>query len=770
MRKIQIFLVGGLIGIMLLGCQPDIKIKPVQVIPQPNSIIEKQEAPFILSKKSRIVLADESMLPVAQLLQKVLKIDLSIVVEKNVEVKKGDFNFVYDAGIDSVTDEGYLLNISKSGVLVSAKDPAGLFYAVETIRQLLPVELEIQTIDDIALPALQITDSPRFLWRGMHLDVSRHFMPLEFVKKYIDYLAMYKLNVFHWHLVDGIGWRIEIKSHPGLTDIGAWRVVKEGKKPWQDYEVWREGDNRPKYGGFYTQEEIKEVVAYAKERFITVLPEIELPGHSEVVFQCFPDLVCKDKNHNHLKNIGVYCASNPDSYKLLEEILDEVLELFPSEYIHIGGDEVNKRNWEQCVDCRKLMKKNDYTPHELQSHFVNHFDEYLKAKGRKLIGWHEILEGELSESATIMYWGGENGVSGNLKKGHPMVLTTGSHLYFDHYQSLSKREPKAFGGYASLKKVYNYRPVPEDLEQKYKDLVFGVQANVWTEYMPNPERVEYMTMPRMAALSEIAWQKEGTKNWDRFRVKMDEMIRRYQAMNINYAPSAFRPGIQFELDGESKKLKVSLETELIADIYYTIDGSKPIVGVSEKYAEPFVLEKSTTVKALAVKDGKAIVEPETKEAILHKARGAKVTVSPKPTGKYSAQGGYTLVDTDFGGDKWGNGKWLGMLGTDFTTTIEFDEPTEVSKIGFNCIEETAAGIYFPAGLEVAGSSDGVIFNTLKSWRTERETPILRSSDIQTKNFELDFEPTTCKYLKIKSFYQRVPNSGVFIFVDEIIVD
>ncbi len=770
MRKVQIHLIIGFIGIILLSCQPEIKIKPVQIIPQPNSIVERQEAPFILSKKSRIVIEDDSMLAVANSLRRVLKIDLPIFVRTEVKVGKGDFNFIYDSELDSIKPEGYLLDISKDEVTVRARDAAGLFYAVETIRQLLPNELEIQSVQDIAIPSLQISDSPRFQWRGMHLDVSRHFMPLDFIKKYIDYLAMHKLNVFHWHLVDGIGWRIEIKSHPELTDIGAWRVVKEGKRPWQDYEAWKEGDDRQKYGGYYTQEEIKEVVAYAKERYITVLPEIELPGHSEVVFECYPDLICKDSENNPLNNSGVYCASNDKSYQLLEDVLNEVMDLFPSEYIHIGGDEVGKSNWTKCVNCQRLMKKNAYTPNELQSHFVNHFDKYLKTNGRKLIGWHEILEGELSESATIMYWGGEKGVSSNVKKGHPVVLTTGSHLYFDHYQSLSKHEPKAFGGFSSLRKVYDYEPIPEGLEQEFIELILGVQANVWTEYMADPKHVEYMTIPRMAAVAEIAWQAKGTKDWSRFRIKMDEMINRYELLNINYAPSAFRPDIIFDINPVTKQLNVALETELIADIYYSVDGSEPSMSTSVKYSEPFLLDKSATIKAIAIKDGKAMGMSEVKEAILHKARGAKVILDPKPEGKYSAKGGFTLVDTDFGGDKWGNGKWLGTLSTDFTATMEFDQPIDISKIGYSCIEETAAGIYFPAGLEIAVSKDGENFETVKVWNTDRNIPIESSSEIQNQIIELKFKTINCKYLRIKTKYQRVPQTGVFVFVDEIIVE
>ena len=769
MNKNKILLFAGLI-MVLVSCQTKKAMQPVSIVPEPVSIVEKQEKPFVFDVKTRIVIEDESMLPAASFLKKVLKTELPVVYKQNVQAGKKDVVFKMNAELDSLSNEGYKLTVSKAGILIESSGPAGLFYAVESIRQLLPVALENGPVENIAIPALEIIDSPRFKWRGMHLDVSRHFMPVDFVKKYIDYLAMHKLNVFHWHLVDGIGWRIEIKSHPELTGIGAWRVVKEGKQPWQDFEVWKEGDERPKNGGYYTQEEIKEVVAYAKERFITVVPEIEMPGHSEAVLQVFPDLVCKDSKGKSLNNTGVYCAGNPGSYHLLEDILDEVLDLFPSEYIHIGGDEVNKSNWEKCAACTKTMHENGYSAHELQSHFINHFDKYLTAKGRKLIGWHEILEGELSETATIMYWGGINNVANYLKKGHPTVLTTGSPLYFDHYQSLSKYEPKAFGGYAPLKKVYMYEPVPDNLEPEFCDLVMGVQANVWTEYLEKPENVEYMTMPRMAALSEVAWQVKGKKDWEHFRVKVEELLQRYDAMGVNYSGSAFRPDILLKLNPETKNIEVTLESELKADIYYTIDGSEPALETGMLYSGSFDMDKSATVKAITVKNGVVMCRPESMDAVLHKARGAKITVVPEPEGKYRANGASTLVDTDFGGAKWANGRWLGMLETDFVTTIELDGESEISQVGFNCIEETAAGIYFPESIEVSLSSDGEVYKPIKTWKTSRSLPIEKTSDIQVKNILIEFEKTNCKFMKIKCNYQRVPNSGVFVFADEIVVE
>src|SRR5690606_26074286 len=316
------------------------------------------------------------------------------------------------------------------------------------------------------------------------------------------------------------GWRIEIKSHPELTDLGAWRVQREDVSPWEEFEIWREGDPRPKYGGFYTQEEIKEVVRYASGKGITIIPEIEMPGHSKVVLECYPNLRCIDDNGEYLPNTGVYCANLESGYELLEDVLTEVMELFPSEYIHIGGDEVNKRNWQECVRDQALMQQKNYTPEQVQSHFINHFDKFLRDHGRTLLGWHEIQEGNLSPSAAIMYWGGPEGVSKILYAGHPTVLTTGNRYYFDHYQSTSTHEPLAFGGLSTLTQVYEYEPFPSALENQYGDQLLGIQANVWTEYINNPEHVEYMVFPRIAALAESAWTPVDKKNLENFYSKI----------------------------------------------------------------------------------------------------------------------------------------------------------------------------------------------------------------------------------------------------------
>jgi len=767
MRTFNAFFVASII-LLFASCQSKNTIDPIDVIPEPLSVNVIGGSAFEILKSTPIIINDSSMLPAASLLKAILKYDLPVVWQKQ-QGKQPVFIFKLDSNLDSLSREGYQIDVSNHRVVISSAGPEGLFYGVETIRQMLP-PIIANEFSPLQLQACEIIDRPRFSWRGMHLDVSRHFMPKEFIKKYIDYLAMHKLNVFHWHLVDGIGWRIEIKAHPELTDIGAWRKVKPDVQPWQEFEVWRIGDDEPKYGGYYTQDDVREIVAYAAERFITVVPEIELPGHSEVVFQCYPHLACKDANGKPVKGSGVYCASNPKGYQLLENVLDEVMELFPSEYIHIGGDEVDKKNWNQCPDCKYLMKQNAYDGHELQSHFINHFDTYLKSKGRKLIGWHEILEGELSPSATIMYWGGEDGVANCLKEGHPTVLTTGSHLYFDHYQSLSKQEPKAFGGYAPLKKVYDYEPIPAGLDSDLSSLVLGVQANVWTEYMPTEKQVEYMLFPRLAALSEVCWQTEGTKDWSHFRSKMDAMLQRYKAMDINYAYSALRPDISFELNRETKQLKVSIEAELQADVYYTTDGSEPTKESATLYVQPFMLKQSATVKAIALKDGVVTGLTEVREAILHKARGAEVILHSAPMDKYAAQGAYTLVDADFGGDKWGSKKWLGILNKDFEATIVLNEAKDVKQLKMSCIEETGAGIYFPSAIEVYVSNDGERFEQVGAWTSDRIGEIAKTSTISNEHFVVDFDVVNCKYLKVKASYRQVKDQGVFIFVDELIVE
>jgi hexosaminidase len=747
----------------IFSCKAPIQeITELSLIPYPNSLV-KNENYFTLNPKSRIIASSQVEQSIAQMLQEHILDQFGQEIKITANGDDNTIEFKLTKNIEK--EEGYKLYITKNKIRIEGNSPQGLFYGFVSLIQV----FARHDVLPLKIPTFVINDAPRFSWRGLHLDVSRHFFPVSTIKRLIDFMAFHKLNIFHWHLVDGIGWRIQIESRPKLTDIGAWRKVKPGKRPWEDFEVWNEGDQEERYGGFYTQEEVKEVVDYAADKFITVIPEIELPGHSRVVFYCYPELLCEDDKGKKMTGSDVYCAANEESYQLLEDVLDEVLELFPSEYIHIGGDEVNKTNWKNCKHCKRLMSERNYSPEELQSHFVNHFDSYLKDKGRKLIGWHEILEGDLSESSTIMYWGGEKGVDNNLKHGHPTILTTGNILYFDHYQSLSKFEPKAFGGFSPLSKVYNYDPVPDTLDQGRANLILGVQANTWTEYMPNQDILDYRIFPRLAALSEIAWTENQNKDWSRFRGDLIPILQTYEANGIRYAKSAFRPQINIELNPD-KSVNLSITTELPSVIHYTLDGSEPSPENSMKYDGELRLDKDSKIQAISYLNHQILTETESHTLQLHKARGQNVNLISKTYGRYHAKGGESLVDLEFGGAKWGNGKWLGVLNNDFEAVVTLDSSVTISEVTLNCVEETGAGIHFPVKLEAWVSEDGQTYKNFGVVKNDHLTSLKTKSETTTRRFKITGIEVEAKYIKVKADYRRIPDKGVFIFADELIIN
>ncbi len=429
-------------------------------------------------------------------------------------------------------NEGYTIEMDGKKATITSSTPAGIFYGVQSFKQLLPVKPEA---GNLAIPVVEIEDQPTFSWRGNMLDVGRHFFPVSFIKKYIDILAMYKINVFHWHLTEDQGWRIEIKKYPKLTEVSHWReqtVVGHARDS-------KEYDGRG-YGGFYTQEQIKEIVKYAAERYITVVPEIEMPGHTSAVLAAYPNLGCTGGPYKVQEIWGVhgdvYCAGNEETFKFLEDVLDEVCELFPSEFIHIGGDECPKGAWEECPKCQKRIKEEGLADeHELQSYFIKRMEKYLDNKGRRLIGWDEILEGGLPPKATVMSWRGEKGGIEAAKQHHDVVMSPTTHLYFDYYQSEDRdNEPLAIGGFLPLEKVYSYNPLPEELSAEEKKHVLGAQANVWTEYIPSTSHAEYMLLPRLCALSELTWTPAELKNFEDFQKRMEKHYSRLEALGINF--------------------------------------------------------------------------------------------------------------------------------------------------------------------------------------------------------------------------------------------
>jgi hexosaminidase len=496
------------------------------IIPKPNSVIYLKRPITTFEKTINLYNETNNFMNEEEWLKNILFSHFNLEIVKTKKSKKG--KGIYFHKLDSLNENAYRIIINDKKIKLYASSNKGMFYAMQTLLQM------FNSVEDIRFPSVVINDEPSFEWRGMHLDVCRHFFTVEEVKKYIDYLAMYKMNVFHWHLTEDQGWRIEIKRYPKLTEVGAWRNGSMvGHYREQTFDTVR-------YGGFYTQEDIKEVVAYATERHITVVPEIEMPGHALAALSAYPEYSCSGGPFEVAKMWGVfddvYCAGNDSTFTFIQNIFDEVLNLFPSEYIHIGGDECPKTRWKACDKCQKrIADENLKDEHELQSYFIQRIEKYLNSKGRKIIGWDEILEGGLAPNAAVMSWRGTDGGVAAAKQQHYVVMSPGKPCYFDHYQNPNtKEEPIAIGGLNTLKDVFLYQPVPSSLNATEQTYIMGAQANVWTEYMNSFSHVEYMALPRMAAISEVLWSNKNNRNYEEFIQRLNTNVKLLDKLGVNY--------------------------------------------------------------------------------------------------------------------------------------------------------------------------------------------------------------------------------------------
>jgi len=595
-------LIPFLLILLMIGCEDSTNKLDfeISIIPQPQEL-NIEDGHFKLDKNTKI-LVDSDNQEVTKIANYFVKqfntvsgFALNVSVLSENTVPKNSILFTDKNIKTSLGEEGYTLKSNKNNTVLTGT-PHGLFYAVQTLFQLLPAEAySSKTIQNINwyIPSVSIKDKPRFQWRGMHLDVGRHMFPVSFIKKYIDYIAMHKMNIFHWHLTEDQGWRIEIKKYPRLTEIGAWRKGTQIEKT-------DEIDNK-RYGGYYTQEEIREIVAYAEDRFVTVVPEIELPGHSVAALTAYPELSCTGGPFEVRTKWGIsneiYCAGNDSVFTFLENILSEVLELFPSKYIHIGGDEAPKTRWEECVKCQERIKNEALKDeHELQSYFISRIEKFLNSKGRQIIGWDEILEGGLAPNAAVMSWRGIEGGINAAKQKHNVVMTPSDYLYFDYYEGKPEDEPLAIGGFLPIEKVYAYEPIPEELnidEQKY---IMGVQANQWTEYIATPDLVEYMTLPRLCALSEIAWSPKDKRNLDSFLDRMSTHYERLNELGVNYRWPKLEGFNSKNIFIEKFKVQF-ISKQKGTKIYYTMDGSTPSNN-STLYTKAFTILKTTDINII----------------------------------------------------------------------------------------------------------------------------------------------------------------------------
>ena len=571
----------------------------INVIPTPVSLTQN-EGVFKVGKN----MAFQASTPEAKVIAEYFasKINQATGYKTTVgdQAVSNGISLVLDDALD-VNNEGYTLDVTTNGVTVKAKTPQGLFYGMQTFMQLLPAEIESPAVvNGIAwtTPCVTVKDEPRFAYRGFMLDPCRHFIPVENVKKQIDVLSLFKVNTMHWHLTDDQGWRVEIKKYPKLTEIGAKRIEGEGTE----------------YGGFYTQEEIKDVVKYAADRFITVIPELELPGHEMAAIAAYPELSCKGEQGTPRIIWGVedivMCAGKEEPFKFLEDVIDEIAPMFPSEYFHIGGDECPKISWKECPLCQKRIQeeglkgtKEHSAEERLQSYFVQRMEKYLAEKhGKKIIGWDEILEGGLAPSATVMSWRGEAGGIAAANMGHDVIMTPGSAgMYLDQYQGDSKIEPVTIGGYATIEKVYNYNPVPDTLVATGKaQHIKGVQCNNWSEYMYNTDLMEYRMYPRMLALSEIGWSPLNRKDYKDFERRLDNALVRLDEHNINYQiPQPEQPNGSSNFVAFTDKASLEFKTTRPVKVVYTIDGTEP-TAESTVYSAPIEFTESGILKIRSV--------------------------------------------------------------------------------------------------------------------------------------------------------------------------
>ena len=587
---------------------------PVSIIPQPK-FFQLEEGVFTLDRRTPIYVdvADSATLRTLAFLndrlEKAAGFKLEIIDDDPLRHGQEKAVFVLDAGLNK---EAYNLAIKPNRLLIEYGDGAGIFYAVQTLLQLLPEQIFAETRQrgvKWEVPCCSIEDSPRFPYRGMHLDCCLHFFSVDFLKKYIDVMAMHKVNRFHWHLTEDQGWRLEIKKYPLLTEKGQWRKETViGSLASGFY------DGTP-YGGYYTQEEVKELVKYAAERYVTIIPEIELPGHALAAIACYPELSCGLEDHYETATRWgifrqVYCPKE-ETFKFLEDVFDEVFELFPTELVHIGGDECPKASWKKCPHCQALIKKLGLKDEfELQSWFIQRMEKYINSKGHQIIGWDEILQGGLAPNAKVMSWLGEEGGIKAAQQHHEVVMAPYPKYYRDYWQADPESEPLAMGGPTTLRTMYEYNPVPEVLTPEERKYIIGVEGCVWTEYMPTPARVEYMAWPRMCAIADAGWTR-APKDWDAFTRRLEKHLGRLDLLGVGYCKAFYNPFIELHKDTQFSKIATISVDAPDAEIHYTLDGSTPTVD-SPVYTGPFVINPQQKVSAVAIRNGKALGEVKYK--------------------------------------------------------------------------------------------------------------------------------------------------------------
>lgn len=763
MRKRSSLLLCGLLALCTAAFSQAGSQGAAGIIPKPKEIITGAGS-FTLSAETRIVAGNTPSLQedikwFNQYLDKYYHTSLKVVTT----APESNYILFEEPQQAKAENESYELRVEAGKIRITAKAAgAGNFYALQSLVQLLPAEPN----KPLLISCVQIKDAPRFQWRGMHLDVCRHFFPLSFVKRYIDLIALYKMNTFHWHLTDDQGWRIEIKRYPELTRTGSRRKgTMVGRYSKQEY------DSIP-YGGFYTQEEIKDVVAYAAKRHITVVPEIEMPGHAVAAIASYPWLSCTGKQLEVERGWGVFedvFCTKDSVFTFLENVLDEVIPLFPGTYIHIGGDESPKTRWKACPTCQQVIKREKLKDeHELQSYFIKRIEKYVSSKGRKIIGWDEILEGGLAPNAAVMSWQGQEGGIAAARQKHPVVMSPGSHCYFDYYQASPAGEPLAIGGYVPLEKVYAFEPVPDALNAEEQSCIMGAQANVWTEYMLNEKHVEYMVLPRMAALAEVVWTPKEQRNETDFLVRIQKHFLLLDLLGYNYAKSLYRIAAKTAPSEKAGSVRLQLKANaMLGAIRYTTDGTEPGPGAT-LYQQPITISKDLTVKSALFKNGEMKGSVLSGSYHINKATNASVTLKEAPHKTYSSGGAFTLVDGETATLPRISEQWLAWSGNDMEALIKLEKEESIHEIEAGFLHDELSWIYFPEAVEIFASADGIKYTSIGKAEIDRSNG--------ARFAKLKLNPANIRYIKIIAKNRgKIPagkpgaGENAWLFCDEIII-
>ena len=759
---------------LLTSCTSQVVTADYDIAPAPLQVTQQSGQPFAVKSGTLVcyTAGDADMKRNADFLASYLNDQLGIsLTTQEGEGKTGSITLALSDAVEA--EEGYVLTVTADGVTITGKTPAGVFYGIQTLRKSIPVAKGATA----KLPPVTITDSPRFSYRGAMLDIGRHYFNKEEVKTYIDMLALHNINRFHWHLSDDQGWRIEIKKYPKLTEIGS---VRSETVIGRNTGVY---DGTP-YGGFFTQEEAKEIVAYAADRYITVIPEIDLPGHMQGALAAYPELGCTGGPYEVWRQWGisddVLCAGNDKVIEFIKDVLAEIVEIFPSEYIHVGGDECPKVRWETCPKCQAriralgLRTDKQHTKEErLQSYVINQAEQFLATKGRKMIGWDETLEGGLAPNATVMSWRGEAGGIEAARQHHDVIMSPNTYLYFDYYQAMDRdQEPLAIGGYLPIKKSYNYEPMPEALTPEEQKYIIGVQANLWTEYIGTFDHVQYMVLPRYAALSEVQWSAPEKKDYDAFLQRAVRLVEIYKLYGWRYAKHIFDVEVGINPNPETRTVDVTTKTIDNAPVHYTLDGSEP-TAASPVIPELLQINESAVLRTVAIRaDENSKV---TTDSIFFSKATLKPIKALQPINKqYEFKGAPTLVDGLKGVHNFGTGQWIAFYKNDMEVVIDLLEPTEVSSVSLNTCVDTGAWVFDARAVIVEVSDDGQTFRKA----AREDYPAMAETDPnRIYTHTVAFDAVTARYLKVTAIAEHsMPawhggkGHDSFLFIDEITVE